>query len=108
MKALFYSRQPLRRLGLLLDPQRVIELVEEPAKRDAQRQFDDLRLAEMLPQPVKQTVGDAAGVLPRGDRILDDDFINLVELRMIAVIEQPVGARGRDALHRKKRLVMRN
>src|SRR5436189_6319662 len=98
MKALFYSRQPLRRLGLLLEPQRVIERVEEPAKRDAQRQFDDLRLVEMLPQPVKQTVGNAAGVLPRGDGVFHDELVHLVELRMVAVIEQPVSAGGRDAL----------
>src|SRR5262249_49483155 len=56
------------RLGLLLDHQRVVELVEKPAQGDAQGQFDDLRLAKMAPQPIEQGLADAAGVIGGGDR----------------------------------------
>src|SRR5204863_119699 len=81
-----------RRLGLLLDPQRVVELVKEAAQRDAEGQFDDLRLAEMPPEASEQLVRDAVGALPGGDRIFDDELVGIVELRMIAVIEETVGA----------------
>src|SRR5262249_37933681 len=47
-------RQPRGGLRLLFDLQRIVELVEEAAQRDAQGQFDDLRLAEMLSQPDEQ------------------------------------------------------
>src|SRR5205085_4244068 len=58
MTGLRQLRQPVGRLGLLLDLQRVIELVEKAAERDAQCQFDDLRLAKMPAQPVKQALAN--------------------------------------------------
>src|SRR4051812_15368767 len=56
------------RLRLLLDPQRVVEFVEEAAERNAQRQLDDLPLGEMRAQTVEQRIGDAVRALPGGNR----------------------------------------
>src|SRR5271155_2390293 len=84
--------QALGRLRLRLDLQRVVVLVEETAQRDAQRQFDDLRLAEMLAQPQEQRVRDAARIFPGGDRVLDDKLVLFVELGVILIIEEPVRA----------------
>src|SRR5689334_24183468 len=80
------------RLRLFLDLQRVVELVEKAAQRDAQGQLDDLRLAETRPQAIEQRVRDAVRVLPGGDRIFDDEPVGVVEFGMIAVVEQTRGA----------------
>src|SRR5712691_7591395 len=74
--------EPLAGFRLFLDLQRVVEFVEEAAERDAQGQFDDLCLAEMLAQPREEGVRDTAGLLPGGDRVFDDQLIDLVELRV--------------------------
>src|SRR5439155_25374939 len=101
-----HGREPLGGFGLLLDLERVVELVEEAAERDAQRQFDDLRLAEMLAQPREEGVRDAAWLVPGGDRVLDDEPVYRVEFRVVLVSEEAVRPRRRHPLDREKRLVM--
>jgi hypothetical protein len=98
------GREPLGRLGLFLDPQRVVEFVEETAERDAQREFDNLRLAEIFPEPSEQRVGNAMRMFPGGDRILDRKLVPLVEFWVVAaVIKDMVGPGGRNTLYHQKR-----
>ena len=54
--------QPLDGFGFLLDPERVVEFVEEAAEGDAQRQLDDLRFAEMAAEPGEEGIRDAVQV----------------------------------------------
>jgi hypothetical protein len=99
----------LGRLGLFLDAERVVEFVEETAERDAQREFDNLRLAEIFPEPSEQRVGNAMRMFPGGDRILDRKLVPLVEFWVVAaVIEDMVGPGGRNTLYHQKRRVVRH
>ena len=84
--------QPLAGFGFLLDPERVVEFVEEAAEGDAQGQLDDLRFAEMAAQSREQSVGDTGRPFPRRDRVFDDELVPFVEFRMVAVIEYPFDA----------------
>src|SRR3546814_6283222 len=93
----------LGRFRLFLDLERVVELVEEAAERDAQRQLDDLRLGEVLAQPLEHGVAQAVGRVPGGDRILDHQLVDGVELGMVLILEQPVDPRRRDALDGQER-----
>ena len=58
----------------------------------------------MPPQPREQLVGDTVGALPGDDRIFDDELVGIVQLRVIRVIEQPVGAGRRHTLDRRENL----
>src|SRR5207247_10786136 len=93
-----HGGQKLGGFGFRLDLDRVVELVEEAAERDAQRQFDDLRLAEMLAQTKEEGVRDAAWLVPGGDRVLDDEPVDLVEFRVVLVSEEAVRPRRRHPL----------
>src|SRR5258708_36150886 len=55
----------------VVDPQRIVEAIEKAGQRNPQRQFDDLRLAEMKPQPFQYAVADTSGVLRHQRPILD-------------------------------------
>src|ERR1700730_2568570 len=87
--------QPLDGFGfLLLDPERVVEFVEEVAEGDAQGQFDDLGFPEMAAEPGEESIGYAVRVLPGGDCVFDDELVRVVEFRVIAVIEDAIDTVG--------------
>jgi hypothetical protein len=67
--------QPARSgFGFLLDPERVVEFVdEEAAEGDARGQLDDLGFAEMAAEPKRRSIGCAVRVLPGGDRVFGDE-----------------------------------
>src|SRR3954471_5698059 len=88
-----------------LDPQGIVEPVEEAAQRDAQGQFADLYLGEMLPQAFEQAVMDAVGSLPRDPGIFDHQPIHRIQLPMIG-LRQPVDGLGRDPFHGQERPMM--
>src|SRR5712675_3111845 len=100
--------QPLDGFGFLLDPERVVEFVEEAAEGDAQGQLDDLSFAEMAAEPGEEGIGNAVRVFPGGDRVFDDELVALVEFRVVAVIENAIDTGGRDSLDDQKRRVMRD
>jgi len=100
--------QPFDGFRFLLDPERVVEFVEEAAEGDAQRQLDDLGFAEMAAEPGEESIGNAVRVLPGGDRVFDDELVALVEFRVVAVIENAIDTGGRDPLDDQKRRVMRD
>lgn len=60
---LFRRRLAMRRR---INPKRARKAVEEPAERDAQGQFHNLRLGKMLPQRAEQAFGHAVAVFPGG------------------------------------------
>src|SRR5260370_12641208 len=89
--------------GLFLDGECVVEFIEEGAERDAQGELDQLGLAEILMQSGEERVGDAVRPLPRGNRVFDDELVPFVEFRVVAVIEDPFDAGGRDTLPNEAR-----
>ncbi len=102
----FGARRHCWRGGLLVDLQRVVEAVEEAAERDAQGELDDLGLAEAGAQAIEERLADALRVVGDGDRVLDDEAIDIVELGMVAVVEDAIGALGGQAFDHQHRLVM--
>jgi len=99
--------EPLGGFGLFLDAECVVEFIEEAAERDAQGQLNQLSLAEAFPKPGEERIGNAVRPLPRGDRVFDDDLVPVVEFRVVAVIENPFDAGGRDTLDDEERRVVR-
>src|ERR1700738_2755393 len=100
--------QLLDGFGFLLDPERVVEVVEEAAEGDVQGQFDDLGFPEMAAEPGEESIGYAVRVLPGGDCVFDDELVRVVEFRVIAVIEDANDAGRRDPLDHQEPGVMRN
>src|SRR5260370_26162561 len=93
--------------GLFIDAECVVEFIEEAAERDAQGELDQLGLAEILMQSGEERVGDAVRPLPRGNRVFDDELVPFVEFRVVAVIEDPFDAGGRDTPANQERRVGR-
>src|ERR1700730_17024546 len=99
--------QPLESFGFLLDPERVVEFVEEAAEGDAQRQLDDLSFAEMAAEPGEEGIGDAVRVFPGGDRVFDDELVPLVKFRVVSAIENAIDTGGGEPLDDQKQRGMR-
>ena len=89
-----------------INAKRASEAVEEAAKRDAEREFNNLRLGKMLPQATEQALRHAMAVLPGGHRILRDQPVNWRQRWVINPPRQAFQSLGRDAFHRQKRPVM--
>src|SRR5581483_4092246 len=84
----------LRRLAVgdtLLDVELedVVEAVEGAAQGDAPRHLHDLGLGEMGPEPREDLVARAVPAVGDGNRVLDDELVDLVELGMRLVVEEP-------------------
>jgi len=90
----------------LINPQRAREAVEEAAKRDAEREFHNLRFRKMFTQPAKQAFRHAMAVFPSGHGIFRHQPVNWRQRRVINPPRQAFQSLGRDALHRQKRPVM--
>ena len=60
-----FRRRPIMRRRI--NPKRPRKAVEKAAKRDAEREFHNLRLGKMLPQRAEQALRHAMAVFPGGD-----------------------------------------
>jgi len=57
-------------------------------------------------QPGEESLRNTVGLLPGRDCVFDDEFVLLVELGMVDIIEHVLDSSGRDALDDEKRCVM--
>jgi hypothetical protein len=72
----------VRHQHFVVDLKRIVEAIEKSAQRDTQSKLDDFGFGETHPQAVEHRLRNALGVFRHGDRVIDHQPVDVVELRM--------------------------